>query len=60
MEVLCVIYAPLVELCHQFVQLIANCSFTHSLFRSGDLDARCARISKAEKHPSSVQFDTLI
>ncbi|CAB0004398.1 unnamed protein product, partial [Nesidiocoris tenuis] len=25
--------------------------------KSGDLDARCARISKTEKHPSSVQFD---
>ncbi|CAA9995408.1 unnamed protein product, partial [Nesidiocoris tenuis] len=27
---------------------------------SGDLDAQCARISKTEKHPSSVQFDILI
>ncbi|CAB0015857.1 unnamed protein product [Nesidiocoris tenuis] len=24
---------------------------------SGDVDARCARIFKTEKHPSSVQFD---
>ncbi|CAB0004442.1 unnamed protein product, partial [Nesidiocoris tenuis] len=35
-----------------------NSSRDHlTIYRSGDLDARCARISKTEKHPSSVQFD---
>ncbi|CAA9996535.1 unnamed protein product [Nesidiocoris tenuis] len=40
----------------QFVRAADRSSVT----RSSDLDARCARISKTEKHPSSVQFDILI